>query len=194
MILCYYVTVAFLKVHMIIRKDFSKLWAQIDITDDVRKKLIIHAEDILSSDKYHATCEFIQHGDVSVYEHCLMVAACAIKINEAFKIKCNERALVRGALLHDYFLYDWHDHESEGNIHPNLHGFYHPGIALKNANRDFLLSKIEQDIIKKHMWPLTIVPPACREAWVVTMADKYSSFLETVKIRKGHGKKRPKYA
>jgi len=179
---------------MIIRDDFPRLWSQIDIDSDTRQKLIEHAEDILKSDKYHKTVTFIQHGDVTVYEHCLMVAACAIAINQKLHIKCNERSLVRGALLHDYFLYDWHDHLCKDNIHPKLHGFYHPGIALKNAERDFKLSLREKDIIKKHMWPLTIVPPACREAWVVTMADKYSSLLETIKIRKGHGKTKPKYA
>ncbi|MCR4901231.1 MAG: HD domain-containing protein [Butyrivibrio sp.] len=179
---------------MVERQDFPRLWKKIEIDDSVRNRLIKHAEDILKSDKYHKTCDFIQHGDVSVYEHCLMVAACALHINDTFKFNCNERALVRGALLHDYFLYDWHDHDCIDNIHPKLHGFYHPGIALKNASRDFNLSPIEKDIIKKHMWPLTVIPPSCREAWVVTMADKYSSLLETVKIRKGHGKTKPKYA
>lgn len=35
------------------------------------------------------------------------------------------------------------------------------------------------------MWPLTVVPPLCREAWVVSMADKYCSLLETLHVRKG---------
>lgn len=37
------------------------------------------------------------------------------------------------------------------------------------------------------MWPLTIVPPCCREAWIVTTADKWCSFLETLHMHKGHG-------
>lgn len=64
-----------------------------------------------------------------------------------------------------------------------MHGFSHPRTALKNAGREYRLSPREQDIIKKHMWPLTIVPPLCREAWIVTAADKYCSFLETVEPR-----------
>ena len=44
------------------------------------------------------------------------------------------------------------------------------------------------------MWPLTVIPPMCREAWVVTMADKYSSLLETIKVRKGHGRTKAEYA
>ena len=96
----------------------------------------------------------------------------------------SRRDLVRGALLHDYFLYDWHD-KYHRDI-KRLHGFYHPGIALRNAMKEYELTKREQDIIKKHMWPLTVIPPLCREAWIVTMADKYCSMLETMKIHKEH--------
>lgn len=92
---------------------------------------------------------------------------------------------MRGALLHDYFLYDWHIPD-EVNPH-RLHGFYHPGVALRNAIRDYELTELEKDIIKKHMWPLTVVPPGCREAWIVTMADKWCSLLETIHMHRGHG-------
>lgn len=103
-------------------------------------------------------------------------------------LPCSERELIRGALLHDYFLYDWHDRSREN--YQALHGFYHPGIALKNASKEYKLTLREKDIIKKHMWPLTIVPPRCREAWIVTTADKYCSILETLKLRRGVGKAR----
>ncbi len=170
---------------MIIRNDFPKLWAQIDIKDDIREKLIMHAEDILASDKFHLTSTFIQHGDVSVYEHCLMVAACAIKINEQLKIKCNERALIRGALLHDYFLYDWHEKSWENSIH----GYTHPTKSLKNACHDFDLSAIERDMIKHHMFPLTPTPPRCREGALLCIADKFCALKETLK-GKGELKKK----
>ncbi len=151
----------------------------------VHETLHKHGQDILLSSEFHKTKGFVQHGDMTVYEHCMNVAERAIKINRALKTKCVERDLVRGALLHDYFLYDWHvDGKDKGNVHPKLHGFYHPSTALKNANRDFKLSPREKDIIKKHMWPLTVVPPMCREAWVVTLADKYCSLMETFGLHK----------
>ena len=53
-----------------------------------------------------------------------------------------------------------------------------------NATNNPPQTKIE-DIIRKHMWPMTVVPPRCREAWLVCLADKYASTLETLKIRKG---------
>lgn len=110
------------------------------------------------------------------------VARYSLLISEKLKISCNKRDLVRGALLHDYFLYDWHD---KNHVNPlRLHGFHHPGIALRNAGKEYVLSDREKDIIKKHMWPLTIVPPMCREAWIVTAADKYCSLLETLRLRR----------
>lgn len=151
----------------------------------IREVINKHGHDILISTNFHKTKTFIQHGEMSVYDHCMSVAERAIRINRALHAKCQERDLVRGALLHDYFLYDWHiDGKDKGNVHPKLHGFFHPSTALKNANRDFSLSPREKDIIKKHMWPLTVVPPLCREAWIVTMADKYCSLMETFKLNK----------
>jgi len=151
----------------------------------IREVLKKHGHEILNSHSFLKSHGFIQHGDMSVYEHSVNVADRALRINRFLHAKCSERELVRGALLHDYFLYDWHiDGKDKGNIHPKLHGFFHPSTALKNANRDFILTDREKDIIKKHMWPLTIVPPLCREAWIVTLADKYCSTMEALGLHR----------
>ena len=123
------------------------------------------------------TKDFIQHGNVSVYEHCLAVCVCSIKIARMLRIRYDVRALIRGALLHDYFLYDWHVNDDPNR---KLHGFFHPSVALENALKDYELSKKEQDIIKHHMFPLTIIPPMCREAWLVCLADKICAGKETL--------------
>lgn len=141
-----------------------------------------YGSDILQSPNFKRTGSHIQHGRVSVRRHTMDVARYSLLISEKLKISCNKRDLVRGALLHDYFLYDWHD---KNHVNPlRLHGFHHPGIALRNAGKEYALSDREKDIIKKHMWPLTIVPPMCREAWIVTAADKYCSLLETLRLRR----------
>lgn len=146
------------------------------------------APDILQSENFESTKCYIQHGNMTVNSHCMNVAKYSIAISEKLRIRCNERELIRGALLHDYFLYDWHSKEHVPIY--KLHGFFHPGTALKNASKEYALTKREADIIKKHMWPLTIIPPMCREAWIVTTADKWCSLLETFHIHKGHGAKR----
>ena len=174
------------------RKKLDKYKRQYQDRKEFYHLLKEHASDIINSPNFRSTRNYIQHGSMPVYRHCLDVADQSIKISKFLRINCNERELVRGALLHDYFLYDWHDKCREN--YQRLHGFYHPGIALKNAQKEYPLSDREKDIIKKHMWPLTIVPPVCREAWIVTAADKYCSLLETLKLRRGAGKARMEIA
>ena len=146
------------------------------------------ASDIFKNSNIFEMAKYVHHRHSTVYEHSLYVTKMSIKYAdflEKLHIKVDRKSLIRGALLHDYFLYDWHDGSAPGNIHPKLHGFYHPGIALKNAVKDYNLSKREKDIIKKHMWPLTLNPPRCREGWIICVADKYASTLETLKLKKG---------
>ena len=61
-----------------------------------------------------------------------------------------------------------------------LHGFRHPKTALGNAQRDYYLNWKEKNIIARHMFPLIPVPPQCREAWIVCLADKWCALGETV--------------
>ena len=123
----------------------------------------------------------MQHGTTSIYRHSLNVAYTSLWMMERWQIRLEPKSLVRGALLHDYFLYDWHNPD---NGH-RLHGFSHPYTSLKNAKRDYSITKREADIIVKHMFPLTIVPPQTKEAWIVCLADKICAGEETIKgIRK----------
>ncbi len=156
----------------------------------IQNELNQYAWDILHSKNFDSSKNNMQHGRISVKEHSIQVARLSVALSELLGIEHSRRDLVRGALLHDYFLYDWHDVDKE-NPH-RLHGFYHPARALKNAEAEYELTGRQREIIIKHMWPLTIKPPMCREAWVVTAADKYCSFLETIHLQKGHRRKRKK--
>ena len=48
------------------------------------------------------------HGTTSIYRHSLNVAYTSLWMMERWQIRLEPKSLVRGALLHDYFLYDWH--------------------------------------------------------------------------------------
>lgn len=120
---------------------------------------------------------FMQHGEFSVYAHVVHVALESLRLVDRHGWRLDRAALVRGALLHDYFLYDWH--EPQPNDPLGISGYTHPWTALRNAEQDFELSPRERNIIVRHMWPLTPIPPACREAWVVTLADKICALRET---------------
>ena len=126
---------------------------------------------------------FTQHGNTTVFEHCVSVAKFSLLmaqyLEKMFKLKFDKDSLVRAALLHDYFLYDWHDKTVPGH---NIHGFTHPRTACNNADRDFGLNEVEKDIICKHMFPLTFMPPRYRESVLVTLADKWCALCETFKV------------
>ena len=94
------------------------------------------------------------------------------------RLSLDSEAIVRGALLHDLFYYDWL-HEG-----PRLHGFRHHNIALKNACQITLLTEKEEDIIKKHMWPLTVVPPRYMESLVVSVMDTFCSARDYLSVKK----------
>ncbi|WP_298733317.1 HD domain-containing protein [uncultured Subdoligranulum sp.] len=124
--------------------------------------------------------QFIQHGTVTTYEHCLRVARIAYWLNLRFGCRAREASLLRGAFLHDFYLYDWH---ACRNI-TRWHGFKHPLIARYNAETVFRLNETEKNIIQSHMWPLTPMwVPRCREAVLVCLADKMSSTWETIMER-----------
>ncbi|MCR5392608.1 MAG: HD domain-containing protein [Olsenella sp.] len=119
---------------------------------------------------------FVQHGQTTTLDHVAAVAYLSLFLVRGLGLRCDERSLVRGALLHDYYLYDWHDHQAAPD---NWHGFTHPRHALRNAERDFPdLTNLERDIIAHHMFPLVPSPPRHREALVVSLADKICSTVE----------------
>ena len=147
------------------------------------KELLTRGKDIILSPEAQVLKTFVQHGETTVFEHCLSVAKFSLLmahfLERTLKISIDKDSLVRGALLHDYFLYDWHDKTVPGR---RVHGFTHPGTAMRNAERDFGLNDLERDIISKHMFPVTPFPPMHRESIIVNLADKWCALCEAFKI------------
>ena len=50
-----------------------------------------YANDIFESENFRSTKEYIQHGNMSVQEHCINVAKTSLYIRDKFHIKCNTR-------------------------------------------------------------------------------------------------------
>lgn len=131
---------------------------------------------LMESSRLSQCEEFLQHGDTTVLLHCIAVAYFSLLVIRILHLRCNEKSLIRGALLHDYFLYDWHTPDPSHR----LHGFHHPEKALSNARQDVGLTPMEEDIIIHHMFPLTRKPPKSREAKIVCLVDKGCGLYETL--------------
>jgi len=147
-----------------------------------------YAEDIIKHELFLSGKHIYSHGAINIYDHSIDVAETAFSMIEE-NPSIDKKCVVRAALLHDFFLYEWH----VPGLRYILHGHVHAAIAAKNARRVFNISDKECSCIKTHMWPWTLFhPPLCREGWVITLADKIVSIKETLFYRgKRHTLKDP---
>ena len=149
---------------------------------------IIHT--ITKNETVQQMKNFRQHFDTSCFKHCLNVSYYTYIICK--KLKLDYISATRAAMLHDLFLYDWRKSHRAVELN-GLHAFVHPQIALKNSMKLFDLNKKEQDIILKHMWPVTIGFPKYRESYIVTFMDKYSAIHESYVYFQSNIKKKTFY-
>ena len=134
-------------------------------------------QDIDGHEEFMKLKDYFHHNS-SIYEHVQKVAYLSYRICKFLKL--DYRSAARGAILHDFFLYDWRNHDVPDLPRKKFHGIEHPAIALDNAKKHFSLNEIEEDIIKKHMWPLTLFVPRYKESFIVSFADKYLSSKEFI--------------
>lgn len=145
-------------------------------------KQYMNDKHILTMQKYN------QHAGLSTYDHCLHVTIVSLLIATFFKLSdMRIKNIIIGAMLHDYFLYDWHN----GRITKDgWHCWSHPKIALYNAKEHFSLNKQQRNIIRSHMFPATLFHiPLCREAWIVSLADKICAIQEYMWFTHKHNTK-----
>ena len=137
-----------------------------------KEKFLEIINDILANKSIQNLKLYKHHYAYTRLEHCLSVSYYTYVICKFLHL--DYKSAARAALLHDLFFYDCEDKLSR----PKNHIKNHPKIALENANKLFNLNKKEQDIILKHMWPLTFSPPKYLESFIVTIGDKYCAFKE----------------
>lgn len=131
--------------------------------------------DILKHPVFLSMDQYIQHGHTTCLTHSIQVSYMSYCICK--KRGWEYRQAARAGLLHDLFLYDWHTHARETGEY--FHGFTHPKTAYQNARKYFDLTDIEKDLILRHMWPLTPIPPKYKEGLALIYADKICSLSET---------------
>lgn len=134
---------------------------------------------LLTQPMVRAMDEIPQHAaGVSCLDHCLFVSYVSFLVCR--RLGLNGEAAARAGLLHDLYLCDWRQRD----VNPFLRLVIHPKMALENSMR-FGLSDLEQDIILKHMWPVTIRNiPRHRESVVVNLVDKFCACAEMLRLYK----------
>lgn len=126
-------------------------------------------EDILENKEFKKLKEIKHHG-ITRYNHLVRVAYHTYKFTKKHNMKYVEAT--RGALLHDFFF----DETKEETTYKALRT--HASYALQNSCKHFELTELEKDIIKTHMFPVTLDVPHYRESYVVDIIDDISSLYE----------------
>jgi uncharacterized protein len=128
---------------------------------------------LIENGEFNKLKDYNQHNNYSTFDHCIAVAEQAMDIVEKLNIKIDADELITAALLHDYYLYDWHTADKSHR----LHGFSHGKKAMENAVNHYRINKRQQQAIERHMFPLTL-PPTNKLGIILTLADKICATKE----------------
>lgn|SRR5574344_47964 len=138
------------------------------------KEFIEIIEPIINDPEFLKRKDYLHHGKKSVFQHSIEVAYLTYKISKSFGFDYYEATI--SAILHDFYYKPWQNKEKTTFF--RQHGFVHGAEAVCNSNMyfNYLMNKKIENNIKNHMFPLTPVPPKYKEGWILTIADKISSF------------------
>ena len=146
------------------------------------KEFVLIVRDILHSEEFREMKKYKHHVKCSLYDHSVKVAFLCFKHHKKFELKTDLADFVRGAMLHDFYLYDLHAEKASHRFH----WFKHPKKALGNALQKYpTLTHTQKDMIKHHMFPITPVPPTTKEGWLICLYDKVAAISDRF------GKKHP---
>lgn len=158
-------------------------------------------EEILMHDEFQKRKLFNHHRDMSVWDHSILVSFKSYIASKYFG--ADPRICAIAGLLHDFYPYAWlyneklaiindGDYLKELNVKKSLfkkHGFVHAKEAALNYIKFFphLENKKITNSIKRHMFPLNILPPRYIEGFVITLVDKLNSCHELPSIKSFSG-------
>ena len=141
----------------------------------IEKEFIALIRDTTRSKEFRRMKGYKHHVKGSVYDHSVKVAYLCYKHRKRFKMKIDIDEFIKGALLHDFYLYDLHG----GGTPRRFHWFTHPGCALRNALEKYpFLTGTQQDMIRHHMFPLTPMPPKTAAGWLICFYDKIAAISD----------------
>ncbi|MGN1372377.1 MAG: hypothetical protein ACI4XM_08915 [Candidatus Coprovivens sp.] len=164
----------------------------------------LYVEDILLSDEFQKRKLFMHHYNLSVWDHSILVSFNSFLAAKYFN--ASARVCAIAGLLHDFYTQAWIYNEELAKIDNGkylsefyvkkplfkMHAFVHGDDAASNALKYFpeLVNDRILNSIKRHMFPVTIIPPKYKEGFLITSIDKLNSVRElpspkvmTIKIK-----------
>ena len=136
-------------------------------------------EDLLSHELVDGMKQYHHHKKINTHFHSVYVSYRVMKTCSLLGVK-NMAPIVRAALLHDFYLYEWYTEK-----HEEYHIFYHPKQSVKNIEQYFgKLSKMQRNMILSHMWPTYVERPRYLASWLLTFSDKACAMEDYVHTSK----------
>ena len=153
-------------------------------------------ENILKNPEFQKRKLFMHHHNLSVWEHSILVSFKAYMVASYFN--ADKRICAIAGLLHDFYTQAWISTPEIEKLDDGkyakalkkkkpwykMHGFVHGADAAKNYVKYFpeLENKKITNAIKRHMFPLTPIPPKYKEGFIITTIDKLNSVRELPSI------------
>lgn len=158
---------------------------------------MLFVQDILLNDEFQKRKLFMHHHDMSVWDHSILVSFNSFLVGRYFN--ADLRVCAIAGLLHDFYSQAWLSTPElerlengkytklmkEKKSFFKLHGFTHAKDASINYVKYFpeLENKRITNAIKRHMFPLNIIPPRYKEGLIITTIDKWNSVHELPSIK-----------
>ncbi len=177
-----------------------------DLISCIDPSLILHplfddwlliVNDILLNDEFQKRKWFKHHHRMSVWDHSILVSFNSFLVGRYFN--ADLRVCAIAGLLHDFYSQAWLSSPELESLENGkytkslkerkpffkMHGFVHAKDASKNYVKYFpeLENKKITNSIKRHMFPLNIIPPKYKEGFIITAVDKWNSVHELPSIK-----------
>ena len=133
-------------------------------------------KDIIGCQQVQELRSITHHISTTRFQHCVNVSYYSYMVCRKFNL--NARSAARAGLLHDLFYYDRKQYNSEKSKYQLSHSANHAMQASANAAEITSITRLERDMIEKHMWPVTRPMPKYKETYIITIIDKYCAVLE----------------
>ncbi len=147
------------------------------------KDITTYGKDILRSESFKKCQKTRHHFNTTVGKHTLNVTVQSLKISNWLNdhnIKTDKKRLILACLSHDLSLGE-KKYEKGKKL---TAAWRHPIDSAKIASDITEIHKNTEKVIKRHMWPICIVAPTCKEGWIIIVTDKICAIQEIFKLGK----------
>lgn len=149
--------------------------------EDEIRELLPECEDILSSGRFQKAKRVRHHKKFNVAAHSMQTAVYGARLCgwlNRHGAKIDKRDVIRACLLHDIGM-------TEDQVHDSVQyrkAFAHPKKSVEIAAAEYGANEVQLDAVRRHMWPICVIPPKHVAGWLVVAADKMASCKEVLRM------------